>query len=54
MARVAVLHALLQLLVLELIEVEGGRTRVVYKGHGGIDGWTETPIVGIRDGGSVV
>ena len=54
MARVTVLHALLQLLALEWIEVEGGWTRIMHESHGGIDRWTENAMVGIRDGGSVV
>jgi len=54
MARIAILHALLQLLTMERIEIEGGRTRIVHESHRGIDGWTEDAIVGIRHGGSVV
>lgn len=53
-ARVAVLHPLLQLLILELVQIKGSRTRVLHEGHRGIDRGVEDTIVGIRDGSGVV
>ncbi len=54
MARVAILHAMLHLLALEMIEIEGSGARIMHEGHGGFDGWAEYSIIGVRDGSSVV